>query len=80
MAPIILRYNHVRRAKRSMQAIVFTCQKFIWQSSLEYAAQGEMKISIMLGQLQIGFWNRTEQSTLAKSIEQYKSKAWEYIS
>ena len=34
-----------------------------------------MKISIMLGQLQIGFRNRTEQSTLANSIEQYKSKA-----
>ena len=31
-------------------------------------------------QLRIGFWNRTKQSTLAKPLEQYKSKAWEYIS
>ena len=31
-------------------------------------------------QLRIGFWNRTKQSTLAKSLEHYKSKAWEYIS
>ena len=41
MAPIIVKYNHVRRAKRSMQSIVFTCQKFIRQTSLEFAAQGE---------------------------------------
>ena len=41
MAPITLRYNHVRRAKRSTCKIVFTCQKFIWQISLEFAAQGE---------------------------------------
>ena len=31
-------------------------------------------------QLRIGFWNRTKQSTLAKPLEQYKSKGWEYIS
>ena len=41
MAPMILKYNHDRRAKRSMQSIVFTCQKFIWQNYLEFAAKGE---------------------------------------
>ena len=58
-----------------MQSIAFTCQKFIWQNSLEFAAQGENENQHNAWTLQIGFRNRTEQSTLAKSIEQNKSNA-----
>ena len=40
MAPMIIKYKHVRRAKRRMQSVAFTCPKFIGQNSLEFATQG----------------------------------------
>ena len=40
MAPMIIKYKHVRRAKRRMQSVAFTCQNFTGQNSLEFAAQG----------------------------------------